>query len=527
MAIIGAAVLALVGAVAAYLLVSRQDLVHRSSVVTSSQSVTTTSRQSGGSNPQPPTPQTSNPFTSQTGPPPQLPIAEELRLKSIAAEAATLYVIGVFKASGRITTATYGIADCTVKALHNGLAALVCKGADTPYCDVLTKVGDSNTYDAGVNCPGLGPPPPPPTTTPTADIMHPTLYPIYRLADDSHMKEVGGGLMQPVPTSPNSAQGFLGSLKTLNGRALGFNEALYWTCTGDGQSQTVSLPGALSNSAYSRFDCTGATPCMHSLVRIALWTEPNNGWGLVQGRWSYTDDTTVICAASCSTSGGAPPSTQPSTQSTGSEAAAIGQDNGLTVYACPTTGPFPTSTFRPRLPDTTPPAAAATQRGMAVYANNAMFLLAPSGWECTGGEGQDGNDTITVYPQGQSSTSPTEAVSGTTIPSCAFCIWQQACAYFPAARKIFAGYGLCPQPPAAEQHVQTRATSMDFADSPGVAGSGFASGGANPANGVQIFVSRTRDQYAARETCTLPQSEHTLCTATLDDFINRYAASHP
>ena len=206
----------------------------------------------------------------------------------------------------------------------------------------------------------------------------------------------------------------------------------------------------------------------------------------------------------------------------------VGNDNGLKVVACPTTGPYSSTALRPRLPDSTPPSIAGGLRTeVAVYANNAMFVLAPSGWQCTASEGLDGNDTITVYPQGQSSTNPTEAVSGTTIPACAFCIWQQACAYFPAARKIFTGYGPCPRPPAAEQHVQTRPTNVDFADPPGVAGSGFASGGANPANGVQVFVSKAGDQYAARETCTLPQSQHALCTAILDDFIKRYAEPKP
>jgi hypothetical protein len=203
---------------------------------------------------------------------------------------------------------------------------------------------------------------------------------------------------------------------------------------------------------------------------------------------------------------------------------AIGTDSALKVYACPTTGPGSSHTYLPRLPDPKPPTVSASVRSqLAIYANNGLYVIAPFGWSCSATERQDGTDALIAYPRGQSSTTPIEAVAATLIPACSSCIADQACVYFKSARKLLLRGDTCLELPAQEQHVQTRPTSIDFADPPGVAGSGFASGGANPANGVQIFVSRTGDQHAARETCTLPQSQHALCTAILDDFINRYA----
>jgi hypothetical protein len=209
-----------------------------------------------------------------------------------------------------------------------------------------------------------------------------------------------------------------------------------------------------------------------------------------------------------------PPTTQ---VSIGSEA------NGLQVIACPTTAPWSSGSHRPKLPDPHPPSVPPTQRnGLAVYANDGMFTLAPGGWRCAATEAQDGNDTLTISPAGQPSTNASQGVSATLFPACSSCIGALACTYFSAARKLLGGEP-CPPIPTGEQHVQTRPTSVDFADPPHVTGYGFASGGVNPANGVLIFVSRTGDEHAARETCTLPQSQHALCTTILDDFINRYA----
>lgn len=232
----------------------------------------------------------------------------------------------------------------------------------------------------------------------------------------------------------------------------------------------------------------------------------------------------AAAARSGTSSSPLPTSTAPSTSTSAPSTSTlvIGTDGGLLVTACPTTSPI-SGSHRLKLPDPKPPAIPSSlQSKISVYGNDEVLALAPTGWNCTAAEGQDGNDVVTIYPPGQPSTQPSEAVDAELIPACSSCIGEQACAYFATAQKLLGGQA-CPAIPNGEEHVQTRPTSVDFADPPGVTGNGFASGGGDPANGVQIFDPTTGDGHAARETCTLPQSQHALCTAILDDFINRYA----
>jgi hypothetical protein len=61
-----------------------------------------------------------------------------------------------------------------------------------------------------------------------------------------------------------------------------------------------------------------------------------------------------------------------------------------------------------------------------------------------------------------------------------------------------------------------------FEDPPGIAGSGWPSGGADPANGVVGLVGSPENELVYRSTCTLPASEHAICTASQNDLISRY-----
>jgi len=97
----------------------------------------------------------------------------------------------------------------------------------------------------------------------------------------------------------------------------------------------------------------------------------------------------------------------------------------------------------------------------------------------------------------------------------------------------FAGTGIgCPTRPPGEQVNWISGSPNDsgpivddeigFLDPPGLKGTGFPSGGNNPANGVVLyrFMSGTGGTSAI-ETCTLPTSDHSLCTAVLNDFAGR------
>lgn len=63
---------------------------------------------------------------------------------------------------------------------------------------------------------------------------------------------------------------------------------------------------------------------------------------------------------------------------------------------------------------------------------------------------------------------------------------------------------------------------VDFEDPPGVSGDGSPSGGPYPANGVAVLDNSPTPSSAYKETCTLPSSQHALCTAVLNSFIASY-----
>ena len=110
---------------------------------------------------------------------------------------------------------------------------------------------------------------------------------------------------------------------------------------------------------------------------------------------------------------------------------------------------------------------------------------------------------------------------------------RSACLSLAGQQLGFAGTGIgCPTRPPGEQVDWIRGSPNDsgpivddeigFLDPPGLKGTGFPSGGNNPANGVVLyrFMSGTGGTSAI-ETCTLPTSDHSLCTAVLNDFAGR------
>jgi hypothetical protein len=84
---------------------------------------------------------------------------------------------------------------------------------------------------------------------------------------------------------------------------------------------------------------------------------------------------------------------------------------------------------------------------------------------------------------------------------------------------------MCPGPYAGESVETIGDGIVGFLDPPGVKGSGAGSGGTYPANGVATFHGGGNgDEASYIETCTLPDSDHALCTAALDDFVLSYGA---
>jgi hypothetical protein len=164
---------------------------------------------------------------------------------------------------------------------------------------------------------------------------------------------------------------------------------------------------------------------------------------------------------------------------------------------------------------------------LAVYTTGYLSVIAPRDWICEGGVGVDGSEGIEVFPPGSKKpsghfvASPGQGVTAESIPACMGCIADRACALFPSAIKDSPGGRCSATAPARERVGHPNATTALFEDPPGVSGDGNPSGGSYPANGVLVYSSGV---YGA--TCTMPEGDHDICTAVLNDFLaNRPTAN--
>jgi len=225
------------------------------------------------------------------------------------------------------------------------------------------------------------------------------------------------------------------------------------------------------------------------------------------------------------------------TTTTFAPAAASTASAELPQVVCPTTyGIQPTST--PSLPSPvvqSVPSNLVDQIAVYTDAQGQMQILAPTGWACAATIGADGSSDLAAYPQGQpepttSGATPDtgEQVVGGQTSACASCLYAQTTPLFTAAASQcavdYAGTpSVCPGPFAGESSEQIGDGIVGFLDPPGVKGSGAGSGGPYPANGVVTFHPGTAGRSGSYiETCTLPSNRHSLCTATLDDFVEAY-----
>ena len=249
---------------------------------------------------------------------------------------------------------------------------------------------------------------------------------------------------------------------------------------------------------------------------------------------TVTSTTAANRPPTATTPASAPASTTPNTTSPPTDVS-----TDLALVACPTTGPG-LETNPPALPSTyraTVPSNLVNQLAAYTDQEGEMKVIAPTGWKCSSLLAEDGGSNLAVYPQGQ--TDPTangashytgEAVVGTQSGACAGCMSFQATPLFAQAASEcasnFAGSpSSCPAPFAGETVQSIGDGIAEFFDPPGVAGSGNPSGGPFPANGVATWhPSSTSVSPSYLETCTLPQSQHALCTAVLDSFVLTYGS---
>ena len=169
---------------------------------------------------------------------------------------------------------------------------------------------------------------------------------------------------------------------------------------------------------------------------------------------------------------------------------------------------------------------------LAVYGDTlgTMQLVAPQGWNCNASIGADGGTYVDVYPPGQGdfsgyAFSPHQGagITGGTTSACQGCAFDQACALFAGTTLIRdSGYQSCGNTRPSEEGIYNYNENVRFIDDPpGVTGDGFPSGGSLPANGVMTYFPGS--QFGSwTETCTLPSSQHAVCTLILNQFLSQY-----
>jgi serine/threonine protein kinase len=266
---------------------------------------------------------------------------------------------------------------------------------------------------------------------------------------------------------------------------------------------------------------------------VANWRSTSHRAVPAQSKSSRTHSTDRT--GSAPTSAGANPAGGVTITTTPAAATKVSADLPLNV--CQTTfGVQPNSI--PVLPSTiaeSVPVDLTSQ--LAVYTDQLgnMKLFAPAGWSCSALEAADGGSYVSAFPRGQpdpeSSTSGTaeEAVVGGWTGPCSLCTLGQASPLFSDAATLCAQeYGgnpdSCPSLPAGETTIAIAPGVVGFLDPPGVRGDGIPSGGTNPANGVMTYLPAT-SQGSYLDTCTLPEDQHALCTASLNNFTDVYGST--
>jgi len=195
--------------------------------------------------------------------------------------------------------------------------------------------------------------------------------------------------------------------------------------------------------------------------------------------------------------------------------------------ACATTFGLPDETMPPiptSMTATLTPAVAAL---VTFYGNGTLTVLGPRDWNCSAAVGADGSALMTITPPGRAglSESPSpddQAVTASSGGACVGCIASMACGLFPEAWHLFAQPGdACPaKPPNGELVSRPRPRSAVFEDPPGVAGTGYPSGGKYRALGFLVFDPGTEAGVdlpsALKLTCTLPDSMARICDEVIE-----------
>jgi hypothetical protein len=207
----------------------------------------------------------------------------------------------------------------------------------------------------------------------------------------------------------------------------------------------------------------------------------------------------------------------------------------LPVISCTTTfgGETPSGTFIARqLPSST------AMHGLSLYSNGFITALGPEGWACSALLAGDGGQVLDVYPPGSPDYTATLAPKGATIIQVVHDYTghlpgaDEVCALFPksaAANEVKSSQMSCPSV-VGERTSGLTSDIVKFTDPPGVSGSGVGSGSALSSIGAVVYPQLSFGDNDSVDvsllSCTLPKKSASLCSAVIDDFLERNPPSY-
>lgn len=312
------------------------------------------------------------------------------------------------------------------------------------------------------------------------------------LSGTENWAEVKGAV--PYEQVSTGDSNVIGSL-TQTGVELGFggSAAQFGTVSSSGLQIEVPQPdGTLAGITFtvaSVSDYNSALEQLRSLVSAANTTA--------------TTTTTLLSPSSVAPSGGP----------------AVG------VVACPTAygagRPAPRPTPGP-IPVDLPGSTASELSFYSIDTYGDPPILAPQGWQCDALVGADGSTTINVYPPGGSrpptGTIGRPAVVAHSDSACQGCVYGTVCRFVPGAGAQL-GYTTmnCPAAPTGESTYWIKGSAQA---SPPISDLiGFEDpANPDPTDGVVLYDYSSQQGAASEDDCTLPSSEHALCTAILNNF---------
>lgn len=246
----------------------------------------------------------------------------------------------------------------------------------------------------------------------------------------------------------------------------------------------------------------------------------------------------LVSLASCtsgSKSGAGPSASPTSTESAAASSTSTAVATEVPEIECSTVMGVPAPAAQPK-PSTRLDVPGAQRLAVYTDSGGRIRLVAPRGWSCTATDAADGGAQVIVTPAGETvpttvgsgwkldASSTVQAVAAEETSACSGCTLGQACPLFEGAASAFQStFGRpCPAVRPGDETVKVIHPGIIlFEDPPGTAGDGLPSGGRYPANGVMTYHPGNPDgSWLA--TCTLPASEHQLCTSSLNNFLASY-----